>query len=126
MELKKTLVNIVDFIDAKRIGKIIEVWDDFEAFSNYTLGDRTRRVNWKYTAEPLRGLLQRLRGTLERPARDPRTLNRHELRTLCAFNANSRVNSGRIEKRRAEPPRSRTGVLRRSERKLCRLATNAS
>lgn len=100
MELKKTLVNIVDFIDAKRIRKTIEVWDDWQAFGKYTLGDPKKRINSRETKEPLRGLLQRLRGTLANPARDPRTLKKKELRALCNFNANSRIKHGRITKKR--------------------------
>ncbi|ROV95537.1 hypothetical protein VSDG_05340 [Cytospora chrysosperma] len=35
--LKETFVNIVDLIDARRIGAKIEVWADFEEFRRYTL-----------------------------------------------------------------------------------------
>ncbi|XXH06168.1 hypothetical protein Hte_012614 [Hypoxylon texense] len=44
-ELKKVLVNIVDYIDARRIpGKKIEIWDwdDFDAFREYSLRDNKR------------------------------------------------------------------------------------
>ncbi|KAK1749898.1 hypothetical protein QBC47DRAFT_395195 [Echria macrotheca] len=36
-QLKGTLVNIVDLIDARRTGKKVRVWDDFGAFRAYTL-----------------------------------------------------------------------------------------
>ena len=35
--LQRTLVNIVDLVDARRTGKQVEVWDDYEAFCRYTL-----------------------------------------------------------------------------------------
>ncbi|KAH7323236.1 hypothetical protein B0I35DRAFT_477115 [Stachybotrys elegans] len=38
----KVLVNIPDFIDARRTGRKIKVWDDFEAFRSYTLQDENR------------------------------------------------------------------------------------
>ncbi|KAM3544961.1 hypothetical protein ARSEF1564_002132 [Beauveria bassiana] len=40
-ELKKTLVNIVDLIDARRTMKEVKVWQDFEAFRAYTLNGMT-------------------------------------------------------------------------------------
>jgi hypothetical protein len=41
-KLKSTLVNIVDLIDARRVGKKVKIWHDFEAFRRYTLQDRHR------------------------------------------------------------------------------------
>ena len=41
--LKKNLVNIVDFIDAKRTGKEVKIWTDFHAFRVYTL-EPNRRI----------------------------------------------------------------------------------
>lgn len=44
-ELKKVLVNVVDYVDARRIpGKKIEIWDwdDFEKFRKYSLQDDKR------------------------------------------------------------------------------------
>jgi len=40
-DLKNTLVNIVDPIDARRMGKKVEVWDDFEAFRRWRSRERT-------------------------------------------------------------------------------------
>lgn len=62
-DLKNTLVNIVDLIDARRMGKEVKVWDDFEAFRNYTLRDE-HRINMHEAKEDgghLASLLQRLR-----------------------------------------------------------------
>ena len=61
--LKNTLVNIVDLIDARRMGKKVEVWDDFEAFRDYTLQDE-HRVDAREAKKDggfLASLLQRLR-----------------------------------------------------------------
>lgn len=38
----KVLVNIPDFIDARRTGEKVKVWDDFNAFRDYTLQDEHR------------------------------------------------------------------------------------
>ncbi|KAK4153476.1 hypothetical protein C8A00DRAFT_15308 [Chaetomidium leptoderma] len=62
-ELKKTLVNIVDLIDARRTHKEVKVWDDFEAFRDYTLED-DHIINMKEAKKDggfLASLLQRLR-----------------------------------------------------------------
>ncbi|KAK3986017.1 hypothetical protein QBC44DRAFT_334039 [Cladorrhinum sp. PSN332] len=62
-DLKNTLVNIVDLIDARRMGKKVEVWDDFEAFRDYTLQDE-HRIDAREAKEDggfLASLLQRLR-----------------------------------------------------------------
>ncbi|KAK1613524.1 hypothetical protein BDP81DRAFT_466777 [Colletotrichum phormii] len=40
--LKSTLVNIVDLIDARRTHSAVRVWQDFDAFRNYTLQDEHR------------------------------------------------------------------------------------
>ncbi|KAM3548717.1 hypothetical protein ARSEF4850_009251 [Beauveria asiatica] len=62
-ELKKTLVNIVDLIDARRTMKEVKVWQDFEAFRAYTLNGMTIDVEEaKKEGGHLASLLQRLRG----------------------------------------------------------------
>ncbi|KAM3436498.1 hypothetical protein MY4824_004273 [Beauveria thailandica] len=62
-ELKKTLVNIVDLIDARRTRKEVKVWQDFEAFRAYTLNGMTIDVEEaKKEGGHLASLLQRLRG----------------------------------------------------------------
>ncbi|PNP44456.1 hypothetical protein TGAMA5MH_03802 [Trichoderma gamsii] len=61
--LKKTLVNIVDLIDARRTYKEVKVWHDFEAFRNYTLQDG-HRINMEEAKKDggyLASLLQHLR-----------------------------------------------------------------
>lgn len=60
--LKSTLVNIVDLIDARRTGKLVEVWEDFNAFRKYTLKDEHRIDRDEAKAEPgyLGSLLQKL------------------------------------------------------------------
>jgi len=42
LHVNNTLVNIVDLIGARRMGKKVEVWNDFEAFCDYTLQDEHR------------------------------------------------------------------------------------
>ena len=67
-QLKSTLVNIVDLIDTRRTGKEVKVWEDFEAFRNYTLQDE-HRIDPKAAHEDggfLASLLQRLRGSRRR------------------------------------------------------------
>lgn len=61
--LKSTLVNIIDLIDARRMNKAVKVWDDFEAFRAYTLQDG-HRIDPKEAKKGkfLDSLLQRLRG----------------------------------------------------------------
>ncbi|UKZ68731.1 uncharacterized protein TrAtP1_009753 [Trichoderma atroviride] len=66
--LKKTLVNIVDLIDARRTRKEVKVWDDFEAFRSYTLQDE-HRINMheaKQDGGYLASLLRYLRGPRRR------------------------------------------------------------
>ena len=89
--LKNTLVNIVDLIDARRTGKRVEVWDSFEEFRAYTLQDK-KRINLEEAKKPpgyLASLLQRLS--------EPRS---HKSRKRNGPRG-SRVVSGRITKRRA-------------------------
>jgi hypothetical protein len=38
--LKRQLINIVALIDARRTGKEVELWQDFEALRHYTLQDK--------------------------------------------------------------------------------------
>ena len=62
--LKNTLVNIVDLIDARRTVKRVEGWDSFEEFRAYTLQDK-KRIDLRETKRPpgyLALLLQRLSG----------------------------------------------------------------
>lgn len=60
--LKSKLVNIVDLIDARRTGKAVEVWEDFERFRAYTLQDEHRIdvERAKMNGGILTSLLQRL------------------------------------------------------------------
>lgn len=62
--LKSKLVNIVDLIDARRTGKGVEVWENFEAFRAYTLqdGNRIDPEEAKMNGGILTSLLQRLGG----------------------------------------------------------------
>ncbi|KAK2036419.1 hypothetical protein LZ31DRAFT_571412 [Colletotrichum somersetense] len=56
--LKNTLVNIVDLIDARRTHSAVMVWQDFNAFRNYTLQDE-HRIN-REEAKKGEGLLASL------------------------------------------------------------------
>lgn len=70
-DLNKTLVNIVDLIDARRTGKRVRVWDSFEEFRAYTLLDKNR-INLREAKRPpgyLASLLQRLSGPRSRKKR---------------------------------------------------------
>ena len=90
--LKNTLVNIVDLIDARRTGKRVEVWDSFEAFRAYTLQDE-KRIDIQEAKRPpgyLASLLQRL----SKPRSRKKSGRRNGPKA-------SRVVSGRITKRRA-------------------------
>ncbi|SPO01699.1 uncharacterized protein DNG_04372 [Cephalotrichum gorgonifer] len=62
-QLKNTLVNIVDLIDARRTKKGVKVWDNFEAFRTYTLRDgyRIDKEEAKKGEGFLASLLQHLR-----------------------------------------------------------------
>ncbi|KAM3510979.1 hypothetical protein MY11210_005378 [Beauveria gryllotalpidicola] len=61
-ELRKTLVNTVDLIDARRTMKEVKVWQDFEAFRDYTLNGMTIDIGEaKKDGGHLSSLLQRLR-----------------------------------------------------------------
>lgn len=66
--LKSNLVNIIDLIDARRTGKKVEVWLDFEAFRAYTLqdGKRIHPDEAKQDGGHLASLLQYLRGRRRR------------------------------------------------------------
>jgi hypothetical protein len=70
-KLKSTLVNIVDLIDARRVGKKVKIWHDFEDFRRYTLRDGYRiDVNEaKKDGGYLTCLLQRLRDPRKRKKR---------------------------------------------------------
>ncbi|KAK4145291.1 uncharacterized protein C8A04DRAFT_10826 [Dichotomopilus funicola] len=69
-DLKNTLVNIIDLIDVRRVVGLgdgekktrVKVWDDFEAFRDYTLQDEHRidREEAKRGDGILASLLQRL------------------------------------------------------------------
>ncbi|EWZ27936.1 uncharacterized protein FOBCDRAFT_276310 [Fusarium oxysporum Fo47] len=96
--LKNTLVNIVDLIDARRVQKDVKVWDDFEAFRAYTLQDE-HRINMQEAKEDggyLASLLQRLNG--------PRSRNRKGGK---GHRSKSERGSGRIEKRRSASKQTR-------------------
>ncbi|KAH7121870.1 hypothetical protein B0J13DRAFT_531997 [Dactylonectria estremocensis] len=89
-ELKSTLVNIVDLIDARRTRKEVKVWDDFDAFRAYTLQDE-HRINMaeaKKDGGYLASLLQHLRGERRRPRRGGKPRD----------GSGSRVVSGRVMK----------------------------
>ncbi|KAK4249020.1 hypothetical protein C7999DRAFT_30551 [Corynascus novoguineensis] len=70
--LKNTLVNIVDLIDARRTGKRVKVWDNFEEFRAYTLLDKNRIDLHEAKRPPgyLASLLQRLSGSPSRRKRN--------------------------------------------------------
>lgn len=93
-DLKNTLVNIVDLIDARRVQKDVKVWDDFESFRAYTLQDE-HRINMheaKQDGGYLASLLQRLRG--------PQSRSRNHARS---HHSNSSRNSGNRVKKRSKP-----------------------
>lgn len=64
-ELKMKWVNIIDLIDARRTLKEVEIWEDFDAFSAYTLQPKHRISvdEAKKDGGFLAALLQRLRRT---------------------------------------------------------------
>ncbi|AEO58689.1 hypothetical protein MYCTH_2119021 [Thermothelomyces thermophilus ATCC 42464] len=71
-QLKNTLVNIVDLIDARRTGKRVKVWDSFEEFRAYTLLDENR-IDIREAKRPpgyLASLLRRLSGPPSRKKRN--------------------------------------------------------
>ncbi|KAF4964203.1 hypothetical protein FSARC_7837 [Fusarium sarcochroum] len=101
-DLKNTLVNIVDLIDARRVQKDVKVWTDFEAFRAYTLQDE-HRINLheaKQDGGYLASLLQRLGGPKQKK-RNRRRIGR---------SSNPGKQSGRVEKKRhvPKPPREQT------------------
>ncbi|KAI1086058.1 hypothetical protein F5B19DRAFT_200458 [Rostrohypoxylon terebratum] len=61
--LKEVLVNIVDYVDAIRMERPVEVWTDFAAFRKYTLSDDKRFDSHEARADGgfLAVLLRRLR-----------------------------------------------------------------
>jgi hypothetical protein len=61
---KKPYINIIDYIDAARVGAKIEMFDDFANFSHYTRTTPGKRVSLKYAKEDelLAALLQKLDG----------------------------------------------------------------
>lgn len=87
-QLKSTLVNIIDLIDARRMNRVVKVWDDFEAFRVYTLQDEHRLDlnEAKKDGGYLASLLQRLRVPDRRRRRGKRS------------RVGSRVVSGRVAK----------------------------
>ncbi|KAH7121436.1 hypothetical protein EDB81DRAFT_666333 [Dactylonectria macrodidyma] len=90
-ELKNTLVNIVDLIDARRTHKEVKVWHDFDAFRAYTLEDE-HRINMaeaKKDGGYLATLLQRLGGPRGR---------RRRVRKAPSDRSGSKVVSGRVMK----------------------------
>lgn len=93
--LKATLVNIPDLINVRRTGQKVKIWDDFEEFRSYTLGDPTKMIH-KEEAKAGRGylasLLQRL---IIRGSRLSR-LQRRRRRKGGMFGG--KVQSGRVEK----------------------------
>jgi hypothetical protein len=95
-DLKNTLVNIVDLIDARRVQREVKVWDDFESFRAYTLQDE-HRINMheaKQDGGYLASLLQRLRG--------PRSRSKN---CETSRRSNSSRNSGNMVKKRSKPRR---------------------
>jgi hypothetical protein len=93
--LKSTLVNIVDLIDARRTGKRVKVWDNFQAFCAYTLQDDKRIDLQEAKAPPgyLASLLQRLSG--------PRRRRKRKGPRGSKVSKGSKVVSGRVDKRKA-------------------------
>ncbi|KAI9164021.1 hypothetical protein HJFPF1_05656 [Paramyrothecium foliicola] len=89
--LKTKLVNIVDLIDARRTGKKVEIWEDFEKFRKYTLKDE-HRISVERAKEDggyLASLLQRLR--------EPRMKQRSK-----RHGPGAKVRSGRVAKPKAK------------------------
>ncbi|KAI2604633.1 hypothetical protein GGR54DRAFT_633597 [Hypoxylon sp. NC1633] len=66
-ELNDVLVNIIDYIDARRVGKKVEIWNwsKFDEFCEYTLQNDKRIDKEEAKADGgfLSALLQRLTGT---------------------------------------------------------------
>ncbi|GKU13409.1 hypothetical protein FLAG1_10294 [Fusarium langsethiae] len=102
-DLKNTLVNIIDLIDARRVQKDVKVWDDFESFRAYTLQDE-HRINMheaKQDGGYLASLLQRLRG--------PHSRTRNHTRS---HHSNSSRNSGNRVKKRSKPKQVQKGLVK--------------
>lgn len=93
--LKSTLVNIVDLIDARRVRTEVRVWQDFEAFREYTLQDG-HRINMNEAKQDggyLASLLQNFRKTrARRSTADRRTRKKNGRDGGCG------VVSGRVIK----------------------------
>ncbi|KAG5951528.1 hypothetical protein E4U53_002895 [Claviceps sorghi] len=90
--LKSTLVNIVELIDARRTGKEVRVWDDFDQFCDFTLQPE-HMIHAEEAKKPpgyLAALLQRLRGGPRSGGRCTRRWN----------GPRSGVLGGRVAKRR--------------------------
>lgn len=105
-DLKNTLVNIVDLIDARRVQKDVKVWDDFESFRAYTLQDE-HRINMheaKQDGGYLASLLQRLRG--------PRTRSGNRARSR---QSSSGQNSGNIVKKKSKPRQLQKRLVKTEE-----------
>ncbi|KIL84594.1 hypothetical protein FAVG1_12120 [Fusarium avenaceum] len=105
-DLKNTLVNIVDLIDARRVQKDVKVWDDFESFRAYTLQDE-HRINMheaKQDGGYLASLLQRLQG--------PRSRSRNRGRSR---HSNSSRNSGSVVKKRSKPRQLQKRLVKTEE-----------
>jgi hypothetical protein len=88
--LKSTLVNIVDLIDARRTRTTVMVWDDFDAFRDYTLQDG-HRIN-KEEAKKGQGFLASL-------LQDFSGRGRWKRRGVKANVAGHRAATGRVGKR---------------------------
>jgi hypothetical protein len=88
--LKNINVNIVDFIDAERMGIKVEIWDDFEAFRRYTLQPehRINREEAKKDGGYLASLLQHLYNPRRKRRRGEKTND-----------FSSKVASGRVIKK---------------------------
>ncbi|KAI6081783.1 hypothetical protein F4821DRAFT_18016 [Hypoxylon rubiginosum] len=87
--LREVLVNIVDYIDAIRMERPVEVWTDFAAFRKYTLSDDKRFDSHEARADGgfLAVLLRRLRSP-----RDGRRKRKRENET----------GTGRVKRERME------------------------
>ncbi|KAI0172212.1 hypothetical protein GGR52DRAFT_591913 [Hypoxylon sp. FL1284] len=87
--LKGVLVNIVNYIDAIRMERPVEVWTDFAVFREYTLNDDKRFDSHEARADGgfLAVLLRRLRGP-----RDGRRKRKQE----------SETGTGRVKRERTE------------------------
>ncbi|OAA72248.1 hypothetical protein ISF_01321 [Cordyceps fumosorosea ARSEF 2679] len=85
-ELKKTLVNIVDLIDTRRTNRKVKVWQDFQAFREYTLqdGHTISREEASKDGGYLESLLQHLGGGRRRRRRSGRGVGNLERGNVSA------------------------------------------